>query len=204
MQASTTKSIKSSNAWTSRDLIFCSIATVIALVIQMIIMGASSLFGIIGHQFSVAFYLFFTSIVFVYMLKRVDKPGVAAFFTLLPLVVFCLMGGFTPVWVATTTSGALIAELILAGTRRQNKFMQATALGVIGIGNMLGAYIPALLFADKFYEEWVSRGSMSPEAMTEYIAQLQGVLGITIMVVSFVLPFIGVLIARKILKRYDK
>ena len=60
-----------------------------------------------------------------------------------------------------------------------------------------------MFFAEGYKAEWTARG-MTAEQMDASIAVSTGVIGVVVLVVTFIAGFIGILIAQKILAKHFK
>ena len=111
-------------------------------------------------------------------------------------------GAYLPWWISSIT-GAFLADFVLKTFGYNNVISQCAALSLINIGSACGAWIPIIFFADSYRSDWIARGQ-SAEAMEASIKYGSGLWLILGIVCIITLSCIGVLIARKILKKYQK
>ena len=187
----------------TKDYIFLGMATVLSLVVYMIAMAISSLLGTFGHSISPGFWGLLAGIIFVYICYNYQKFGIFTVFIVIHMIIFSVMGGaYLPWWVSSIT-GALLADIVLRIFGYDNVVSQCVALSLITIGSACGAWIPIIFFVDSYKSNWIARGQ-SVEAMDASIKYGSGSWLILGVICIIALSCIGVLIARKILKKYKK
>ncbi|ERK57203.1 hypothetical protein HMPREF1983_01170 [Gemella bergeri ATCC 700627] len=187
----------------TKDYIFLGMTTVLSIVVYVIAMMISSMFGAFGHSVSPGVWGLLAGTIFVYLCYNYNKFGIFTIFIIIHMIIFSLMGGAYIPWLISSISAAFLADIILKVMGHANVIAQCLALSLINIGFACGAWIPIIFFADSYKSDWVKRGQTA-EAMDASIKYGSGHWMIIGAVVIIALSSLGVLIGRKILKKYQK
>lgn len=187
----------------TKDYIFIGMITIISLVIYMLAMGIASLAGTFGSGISPGIFGLLAGTIFVYICYQYPKKGIFTIYTIVLMTIFSLMGGVYLPWLVTSITSAIIADILLNFLGFNKILPQILAWSLMQLGSAAGQWIPIWFFANSFRKSWTGRGqdSASMDAMINYAKGGWGVLSVLLV---FTLSSIGVLIGRKILKKYQK
>lgn len=185
----------------TKDFIFLGIMSIIGMVLYMIAMSVSSMFGAFGHSISPGIFGLVSGTLFVFMCYKLGKPGMMTIFTAVQMLVFSMMGGAYLPWLITSMTAAVIADIVLAFGGFKKAWTQMIAWSLIQFGSACGAFVPIWFFAESFTKDWIERGQ-SAESMNAQIMNATGILGVISVVSVLGLSVLGVLIGRRILRKY--
>lgn len=123
--------------------------------------------------------------------------------TIVLLLFFTLMGGAYLPWFISSISTAILADIILSVFGYDRAIPQVVSWALMQLGSAAGQWIPIWFFTDRFRQDWIDRGQ-SAATMDAMIHYAVGIWGIISVLVVASLSMIGVLIGRKVLKKYKK
>lgn len=186
-----------------KDFVLLGIITAIYFVIFMILGFATAGLNPLLHAFVPALYGLIGGTIILFLMYKVPKFGILTLHTLLLIALIAVLGMAYLPWFITLLIGSLLADLIAVTSGYTSTWKNAVGFGLMQVGNSAGGIIPAMFFADRYKAEWVTRG-MSAEQMDATIAVSTGVIGVTVLVVTFIAGFLGILLARKILAKHFK
>ncbi len=138
-----------------------------------------------------------------FMAHKIGKMFQFTFMTLLMCGIFSLMGAAYLPWFISLLVTALIADFMCSKTNKPNTLTLAIANGLMGVGSALGSIIPSVFFAEKFKADWVARGQTA-DYMDATIKAASGTSGLIVIVVVFVLSFLGIYLGQILLKKHFK
>ncbi|HIE4081930.1 TPA: MptD family putative ECF transporter S component [Enterococcus faecalis] len=187
----------------TKDYIFIGLATVISLVIYFFSIMVSSIGGAFGHSISPGIFGLLSGIIFVYISYNYPRKGIFTIYTIVLLLFFTLMGGAYLPWFISSISMAILADIILYVFGYDRAIPQVVSWVLMQLGSAAGQWIPIWFFTDRFRQDWIDRGQSAAtmDAMIHYAVGIWGIISVLV-VVS--LSMIGVLIGRKVLKKYKK
>ncbi len=171
----------------TKDYIFIGLATVISLVIYFFSIMISSIGGAFGHSISPGIFGLLSGIIFVYISYNYSRKGIFTIYTIV-LLLF---------------STAILADIILSVFGYDRAIPQVVSWALMQLGSAAGQWIPIWFFTDRFRQDWIDRGQ-SAATMDAMIHYAVGIWGIISVLVVASLSMIGVLIGRKVLKKYKK
>ncbi|HBC2852496.1 TPA: MptD family putative ECF transporter S component [Enterococcus faecium] len=187
----------------TKDYIFIGLATVISLVIYFFSIMVSSIGGGFGHSISPGIFGLLSGIIFVYISYNYPRKGIFTIYTIVLLLFFTLMGGAYLPWFISSISMAILADIILSVFGYDRAIPQVVSWVLMQLGSAAGQWIPIWFFTDRFRQDWIDRGQ-SAATMDAMIHYAVGIWGIISVLVVASLSMIGVLIGRKVLKKYKK
>lgn len=166
----------------------------------MLFNTAGGLLAITPYTYLASFPLIglFSGIIFVLLLAKVPKKGVALIYALVFAVVF-FMSGYT--WLSALLAIAgIIDEVILGKLGYKNKTAVAAAYITQHTAFAFGSYIPYLFYGQQYIEKYSEiYGEEYMELSASLITPTSTVL---LMIANIVLAYIGVIVARKLLKKH--
>ncbi|BDP85719.1 hypothetical protein EfmAA610_29290 [Enterococcus faecium] len=113
------------------------------------------------------------------------------------------MGGAYLPWFISSISMAILADIILSVFGYDRAIPQVASWALMQLGSAAGQWIPIWFFTDRFRQDWIDKGQ-SAATMDAMIHYAVGIWGIISVLVVASLSMIGVLIGRKVLKKYKK
>jgi energy-coupling factor transport system substrate-specific component len=132
------------------------------------------------------------------------KTNVKWLFTIIyfiTMIIFQMIGqGYLP-WVATTLISAVFADLVSIKSNYKNNIFLAVSHGLTIIGLACGSIIPVLLFAEKFKNDFVSRG-VEASYLDNIISFYKGYMTLGVIVMSFIFGLLGIFIGNRLLKKH--
>mgnify|MGYP000056143055 CR=1 FL=1 len=194
---------KNSNGYKIKDFVLLGIVTAIYFVLYMVIGFATAGLNPLLHAFSPAVFSLVGGTVVLFLMYKVPKFGILTLQTLLLFALVTVIGmGYLP-WFISSVVCAVLADLIAASSSYKSTWKNGVGYGLMQVGSSAGGIIPAMFFAEGYKAEWTARG-MTAEQMDASIAVSTGVIGVVVLVVTFIAGFIGILIAQKILAKHFK
>lgn len=186
-----------------KDFLLISLLTAIYILIYFVSMTVVTPLGVFGHGISPGIQGLLAGSVIYFMSRKVGKMFQFTIMTLLIMGIFALMGGGYLPWLISSTVAAIVADIISSRTNNPSIFGLAISFGIMQVGQAFGQIIPALLFAEKFKNDWIKRGQ-SPEDMEKTLKYATGHWAIISTITIFILAFIGIYIAHRMLKKHFK
>lgn len=186
-----------------KDFLLISLLTAIYILIYFVSMTVVTPLGVFGHGISPGVQGLLAGSVIYFMSRKVGKMFQFTIMTLLIMGIFALMGGGYLPWLISSTVAAIVADIISSRTNNPSIFGLAISFGIMQVGQAFGQIIPALLFAEKFKNDWIKRGQ-SPEDMEKTLKYATGHWAIISTITIFILAFIGIYIAHRMLKKHFK
>ena len=187
----------------TKDVLLLALLTAVYFLLYMLSTLIMTPLGILGHSMSPGITGFLGGSVIYFISRKIGKFGQFTIMTLILMAAFALMGGAYLPWLISSTVFALLADLLASRSKDVSVHKLAIANGLLGLGSILGAIIPATFFVTSFRETWLKRGQTAAD-MEAYIKYSSGVYAILAMVVVFTLCTLGVYVGRAILKKHLK
>lgn len=184
-----------------KDFVFLAIVTALYQVLYMAIMMAIFPLGAYGHAISPGIFGLFGGTIVYFTAKKVGKMWQFTVLTAIVMGMFTLMGGGYLPWFMSSMATAIIADFITSSKDNPSTLHIAVSFALMQVGQALGGIIPVWFFVESYRSEWIARGQ-TPERMDSMIAATKGLMGVSAVVVTFVLAFVGVYIGAMILKKH--
>ncbi|MDO5062007.1 MAG: MptD family putative ECF transporter S component [Peptostreptococcaceae bacterium] len=193
--------MKKNKKMKTKDFVFLAIITGLYFALYMIVMMLSGPLGAYGHAISPGIFGLVGGTIIYFIAKKLGKMWQFTILSAIIMGVFTLMGaGYIP-WIITTIATGVIADLITSTQEDPSTLQIAVSFGIMQVGQALGGIVPVWFFVDAYRSEWIARGQ-TPEQMDQMIAATKGMMGVSAVVVTFVLAFIGAYIGAMILKKH--
>lgn len=193
--------MKKNKKMKTKDFVFLAIITGLYFALYMIVMMLIAPLGAYGHAISPGIFGLVGGTIIYFIAKKLGKMWQFTILSAIVMGVFTLMGaGYIP-WIITTIATAIIADLMTSSRENPSALQIAVSFGIMQVGQALGGIVPVWFFVDAYRSEWIARGQ-TPEQMDQMIAATKGMMGVSAVVVTFVLAFIGAYIGAMILKKH--
>lgn len=185
----------------TKDFVFLAIITGLYFALYMMIMIVITPLGAYGHAVSPGIFGLLGGTIIYFIARKLGKMWQFTILSAIIMGVFALMGaGYLP-WVISTIVTALMADFMVSSKENPSNLQIAIGFGLMQVGQALGGILPVWFFVDSYRSEWISRGQ-TPERMDQMIEVTKGMMGVSAIVVTFVLAFIGAYIGAMILKKH--
>lgn len=191
------------NSITIKDIVRISLFTAVYFLIYSVVMMGIMFAGPMAHAISPGVQGLFAGTVLYFMSRKIGKMWQFTILSGIIMALFTMMGGGYLIWIISTMICALIADLMVSRKPNPPVFLLAVASGIMHVGQALGAIIPSTFFLEQYKADWVAR-NQTPEMMDEYIKYTTGTMGILATLITFLLAFIGIYIAHRMLKKHFK
>lgn len=193
--------MKKNKTMKTKDFVFLAIITGLYFALYMLIMMLIAPLGAYGHAISPGIFGLVGGTIIYFIAKKLGKMWQFTVLSAIVMGVFTLMGaGYLP-WIITTIATAIIADGITSSRENPSAWQIALSFGIMQVGQALGGIVPVWFFVDAYRSEWIARGQ-TPEQMDQMIAATKGMMGISAVLVTFVLAFIGAYLGSVILKKH--
>lgn len=187
----------------TRDFILIGVLTAVYFAVGMVIAMVTAMASPLAHIFSPAITGVFGGIIYLLLVSKTPKKGVFTLSTIILMVLYQFSGGGYLPWFITTVLSAVIADLICLPTQYKGFKSIAIGFGLMVTGQALGNVFPVVFFAEKFRNDFVSRG-VEAVFMDQMIQFIQGPMAIIILVLSFSGGVVGMLLGKKLLIKHFK
>lgn len=190
-----------SKKWKVSDFVLIGIlAAVYGAVTLGIGMSTASINPML-HMFSASIVALILGTVVLFVVKKVDKPGVLALFISISIAMFAGFSGmFYLPFVGTVVITSIIVDMILRKSNYKTSYL-AIGYGVIQSAYIFGGCIPVLFFLDQNIKKWQDAG-MSMEMIQGFVKHSSGWYLVMTMSAAFVAGIIGINIGKAILKKH--
>lgn len=185
----------------TKDYVFLAIISAIYITIYMVVAGASSLLGAYGHNVSPGLFALPGGTVIYFIARKLGKMFQFTILTTIIMGIFTVMGGGYLPWWITSILTALIADWLVSRSTDFPTWKLAVAFSIMQVGQLGGSLVPVLFFVENYRQHWIDRGQ-TPEYMEASIAATQGLYGISMVLLTIVLCFIGTYLGAFILKKH--
>ncbi len=186
-----------------KDVMLIALLTALFVLIYMLSVLLITPLGALGHSISPGICYLLGGTVLYFMSRKIGKMWQFTLMTLLMMGAMALFGGSYLPWFITSALAAIIADFIASGSKDVKLPKLAVASGIMAVGQIWGAVIPAMFFASKYKETWVKRGQTAAQVDAQ-IKYTSGAWGVTCTIIVFVMAFIGIYLGHKILKKHFK
>ena len=189
------------NKLETKDFVSLALYSALFVALWFISMMISTPFGAMGHQISPGIQGIIGGPLIYFVAHRLGKMWQFSIMWLITMLVFTLMGGGYLPWFITTMTGAVIADLMVSRTGDTSVVKLGVANGIMAVGCAWGSVVPTWFFLESYRAEWIAR-VMTAADMDATIVSAQGIMGLLVTVVCFVMGFIGIYIGKAILDKY--
>ncbi len=183
-----------------KDLILTGALTALMFVIYMIVSIVMSLLGPVTNVFYPPAVSVANGIVMMLLLAKVPKFGALSIAGVVQGLLTFLVGAFWTVGTGLIV-GALIADLLIIGTKEISTKKMITAYSVFSGIFTFGAISPMKIFREAFMELTLSNG-ISQEYVDGLKKMTEWPMLTIIIITGFIGGFIGALIGLKVLKKH--
>ena len=187
----------------TRDFILIGVLTAVYFAVGMVIAMVTAMASPLAHIFSAAITGVFGGVIYLLLVSKTPKKGVFTLSTIILMVLYQFSGGGYLPWFITTILSAVIADLICMPTHYKGFKSITIGFGLMVTGQALGNVFPVVFFAEKFRNDFVSKG-VEAVFMDQMIQFIQGPMAVIILVLSFSGGVLGMLLGKKLLIKHFK